>query len=345
MKGIIAILLLFIVSVSCVTTRQLSIEIPVPSPRELPKEIQSLTIVSRSVDNRHTNLDTESLQKLFLDKNFKLDTVIYDFLSVDTTLKVIGELLYESGRFDFVIPENRFLPFQRNAFITTEMSWTEARELCETFQTDAVLSLDHFATRVASNLKKEDFFNPSSGGIVSAFVAEMNIYFEALIRVYDPSTEKILFREFYRDTLFWTNLGGSGREVLNRFTPVKAGLVETGIAVAIDFTDKIATNWRNEQRNYFVKGNSNFQQANSFIENGDYDTAISLWNKTADETKKKSLKSKAQFNLAVGYELRGEIDKAIALALDSYSTQYRLVTYEYLEILKRRRNELKKLQQ
>lgn len=338
-----AIILLILVSFSCITTQSLIIEIPQPSGKELPANIQSLTLVNRTINNKYQNYNTDSLQKIFYNNQFDYDTVIYDLQAVDTSLKVLGELLFESGRYDFVIPENRFLEFQKNSFMTLEMPWSEVKEICETYQTDAVLSLDHFATRVTTNYDRESYFDSNNNGFYSAYIAQMMIYYEALFRIYDPIQEKILTREFLRDTLYWKETDVSSRNLFEKFTPVKKGLIEAGIAISLDFSDKIGTVWREEQRKYFPKGNSNFTKAKLFVDSGKWETAITIWKETAEKTDSKSLKSKAQFNVAVGYELSGDLNQAISWALKSYDTMYRLATYEYLEILKRRKNELKKL--
>lgn len=340
--NIAAIILLIIVSISCVTTQSLILEIPQPGSKELPANIQSLTLVNRTINSKYQNYNTDSLQNIFYNKQFDLDTVIYDLQAVDTTLKTLGELLYESGRYDFVIPKNRFLNYKKTSYLSVEMPWSKVKEICETYQTDAVLSLDYFATRVATDYSKESYFDPMNNGFFSAYHAQMQIYYEALFRVYDPVQEKILTREFLRDTLLWEDEDVSSRNLFERFTPVKKGLTEAGIAVSLDFSDKIGTVWNEEHRKFFSKGNPNFNQAKLFVDSGKWETAIALWKETAEKTDSKSLKSKAEFNIAVGYEIQGNLSQAILWALKSYDTMYRMVTYEYLKTLKTRKNELKK---
>jgi len=67
-----------------------------------------------------------------------------------------------------------------------------------------------------------------------------------------------------------------------------------------------------------------------------------LWKNTIEKTNSKSLKSKAEFNIALGHEMLGDIDSAIDWALKSYDTMYRTNTYNYLETLKFRKNDLKR---
>lgn len=343
-ENYIAIILLIAISVSCISTKTLVIEIPRQSKNELPHSIQSLTLVNRTVDGTFSNLDTDSLQKIFYLQNFNYDTIINDIQASDTTLKALGELLFESGRYDFVIPENRFLEFDKNSFLNIPMSWEEAKELCEIYNTDAVLSLDHFKTRVSTDYRKESFYDSMRDGFAWASYAEIKIIYEALFRVYDPVQEKIIMREFLRDTVVWEDAAGSTGELFERFTPIKTALSEVGIAIALDFSDKISTTWHQQQRKLFVKGDASLKQAALFAEDNRWEPAVALWMETIKNTNSKTIKSRAEFNIAVAYELQGNLNEAISWALKSYETMYRQITYEYLEILKRRKNTLKKQQ-
>jgi len=173
--------------------------------------------------------------------------------------------------------------------------------------------------------------------------AEMQISFETIIRIYDPVQEKILTRQFLRDTLFWEDTGQSTRELFSRFTPVKKALNEVGISIALDFSGIIGPIWLQERRYYFAKGDDNLKQAVPLVNSGQWLPAIELWKNTIEKTNSKLLKSKAEFNIALGYEMLGDIDAAIDWALKSYTTMYRTNTYNYLETLKFRKNDLKKL--
>jgi len=327
---------------SCIPTKSILIEIPQKAKNELPQNIQSLTIVSRMVDESYNDLDTDSLQKIFYKKNFDYDTIVNDIQAVDTLMKAMGGLLFESGRYDIVIPENRFLPFEKNSFMTVEMPWDEVKALCDTFNTDAVLSVDHFKTRVMTSFDRDSYYSPVDGQFYQYSGAEIKISYIALLRVYDPSVERIVYRKFMRDTIFWDDVGPSAAVLFENFTPVKKALTETGIAVALDFADEISTVWRQERRYIFYKGGAELKQAADLAGANQWEPAMALWKEIAENSNSKSLRSKAELNIAVGYELQGDIDEAISWALKSYETMYRTTTYNYLETLKNRKNEIKK---
>lgn len=336
----VSVILLIFISFSCISTKPLYIEIPQKSKKELPENIQSLLLVARVVDDRYTNLKADSLQRIFYHQQFDYDTMIYDIQAVDTILKALGDLLFESGRYDIVIPENRFLKFEMNSFITKDMSWTEVKTLCDTFGTDAILSLDYFKTRVTTNFDKETFFDPGSNSFFPLSRAQMKVSYDALFRVYDPLRKKIILREFEQDTIFWEDENSTTTKLFEQFTPVKNALTESGIAIALDLSGKITSNWYQEKRNYFASGDANLKQAAKLVNTGEWEPAIALWKDTVEKNKSKSLTSKAEFNIALGYEMKGELDSAIEWALKSYNTMYRTNTYNYLETLKRRKNDL-----
>lgn len=333
-------ILLAMLSYSCMPTRSIVIDIPQPAQKELPASVQSITLVSQAVDEKFSDLPADSLQKKFYQKRFDLDTVIYDMQMADTTLKALGELLYESGRYDYVIPEARFLRASSNARPAPELSWQDVAALAETFDTDAVLSLDYLKTNVVTEFGSDSYFRPYEVSAYSTVAASMRIEYEAFFRVYYPEQKQILLSESIKDTLYWEDADETVRGLFSRFTTVKQALTETGIVIALDLTEKIAVRWRPERRRYFTSGNSQLRQGDQAAVSGDWQKAISIWEDVAREAGSKSVKSKAQLNLALGYEILGNVEQAIDWALESYETMYRPLTYEYLETLKRRKSEL-----
>ena len=338
----ISVFLLVIISFSCVSTKSLLIEIPQKTNKELPENIQSLLLMGRIMNDNYTDLDEDSLQMIFYRQKFNYDTIINDFQTIDTTLKALGDLLFESGRYDIVIPEERFPKIENTSLIASEMRWDEIKELCDTFKTDAVLSLDYFKTRVITEYETTTNYNVYSGSFADESRAEMKVNYEALFRVYDPVRERVIMRRFMRDTLIWEGADRTVRDLFYWFTPVKRALTEVGITIALDLSGEICPAWRTEKRGYFASGDTNMKQAVQLINSSQWESAIKLWKDTAEQTKSKSVKSKAEFNIALGYEMLGDIDLAIEWALKSYETMYRTNTFNYLETLKRRKTELKK---
>ncbi|MFV0591143.1 MAG: DUF6340 family protein [Draconibacterium sp.] len=335
--------LLILMLASCSSTRYITIEIPHKAKQDLPERIQSLLLINRTVDDSYSDLTADSLQNIFFKKNFDADTLILDLQAADTMLQALGKLLFESGRYDYVIPENRFVEHKKNTFLSETMPRNEVKDFCQMFNTDAVLSVDMFQTRVITNFDKDVYYDPGNDAFMELAGAQMAIVYEALFRIYDPAEDQIVMREFLRDTLYWEDKAGSVRDLFNNFTTVKQGLTEAGIALALDFSGEISTVWDTERRPIFSDKDDRMTQAEKLTDNNDWTAAMVLWEGITKDAKSKSTKSKAAFNLAVGYELQGNIDDAIKWGLESYNTMYRQLTYDYLERLKQRKQELEKL--
>lgn len=332
-------LLVFVLAtvVSCSSTRSVTIEIPVDPENRLPDSIQSFVIVSRTIDSTQFVFEEDSLQRFFYKKNFDFDTTLIDLKSVDTLLQATGELLYESGRFDIVIPQDRFLSAKRNAFINEPMRKEQIKELCESYQVNAVLSLDHFQTHILTNLVSEYFFEEGIDDYLEVYKAEMKIGYDGLFTIYVPDQNLNAGRMFIRDTLFWEEYSTSSiNSLFRRFTTVKEGLIEAGIAFALDYTEKISPGWQSTRRVYFSSGNSDMKHASTLADNNNWQAAKGIWKQIANSSKSKNLKSRAEFNMAVAFEIEGNTKDATLWALKSYETMYRPLTYKYLEILKQR---------
>ncbi len=338
-------LLLIIFVISCSSIYNVQVQIAQPANDEFSDDIQSLLLVNRAVDGRFMKYDEDSLQKVFYLNRFNVDTTLYDSMSADTCLQALGALLYESGRYDIIIPEERFLPHKNSFYFSDEMDWDEVTQLCTDFNTDVVLSLDYFNTHVITEYKKETLFDNIGERYFKAYYASMAIAYNALFRVYDPLKEQVIKRSFIKDTLVWEDADLSNRALFSRFTSVKQALLETGISVALDYSEQIAPKWHTQSRRYFNTGGEKMLQAHNLALKNDWQGAMKIWKEVAENPPSKSLKSKAEFNIALGYELEGDINEAIRWGLKSYSTQYRNITYNYLNTLKKRKREIESRKQ
>jgi len=149
-KLISAIFIFLAVFSACKPVSYLTVDLTDPPKEGLPDVIQSLTLVNRAVDKRFTDDPRDSIQLRFYESQYNLDTVIYDIKATDTLMQALGNLLYESGRFDVVIPEDRFLTKDTLNPFSDQMNWEMAEDLTKRFNTDAVLSLDFYKTSISA---------------------------------------------------------------------------------------------------------------------------------------------------------------------------------------------------
>jgi hypothetical protein len=327
---------------SCKTMKTISVDLANPAKEDPGEHIQSLTLVNRAIDKRFTDDPADSIQLRFFKKQFVVDTVIYDLKSADTLMQALGNLLFESGRYDIVIPENRFLVRDTVAYISEPLSWENTVRYNTIFKTDAVLSLEHFRTSVLTSYYETSSYDVNSDQFYTSSVAEMEISYVALFRLYDPAERENLRSFLISDTLQWEDSDPSIKQLFRRFTPVKNALAEAGIHAAFRLTNEVAPIWKPARRTYFEKGHPLLRETGLLVEEYNWDDAEGIWKDLLENTKSKSLRSKLEFNIALACEMAGNLNEAIRWGLQSYKTMYRPATYRYLEILKKRKSLLEK---
>jgi len=321
---------------SCIPINYLAIDLSEPAKQTLPDAVQSLTLISRAVDNRFTDDPADSVQIRFFRAQFQADTVIYDRKAADTLLQALGSLLYESGRYDVVIPVERFPNKDSVSHFTEPMEWKDVEKYTTDFNTDAVLSLDHFRTAIFTQYFESPVFD-SNSGVYMAGNAEMEISYLALFRLYYPGNKDVSPSFLISDTLQWEDGDDDLHRLFRRFTYVKSGLTEAGIEAAIRLSEEISPLWKKSKRAYFARGHRVFIESNRLVTENDWTAAINLWKEMLDKTKSKSLRSKLEFNIAMANEMTGNLNEAIIWGVRSFKTMYRPVTYKYLETLKKRK--------
>ena len=323
---------------SCKPFQYLTIDLAMPEKEPLSPAVQSLTLINRAVDRRFTDDPADSVQLRFFTAQFDLDSTIYDITSADTLMQTLGLLLFESGRYDIVIPEERFLMKDSLNLYAGMMDWKEVYTVTREFDTDALFSLDFYKTGVDADFSRESFINPEDGSIAHLYHADMKIGYIAQFRLYYPGNKEDIRSYFLTDTLYWYDSWWNITELFRRFPYVKKGLTEAGIDAALSLAEKIAPVWKPSKRAYFAGGSRVLRRTGSMVHDHDWETARGIWLEAAGKKNSASLRSRYEFNIALSYEMQGNLDEAIRWGLKSYETMFRPVTYRYLEILKARKS-------
>jgi hypothetical protein len=328
--GILVVLAL----ASCKTVSYMQVDLSDPPVEPLPENIQSLTLVNRAVDKRFTDDPSDSVQRRFFESRFNLDTVIFDIKASDTLMQALGNLLYESSRFDIVIPEDRFLLKDTINLYADSMKWDQVADITRRFNTDGVLSLDYCKTGISAFFGKKIYNNWS--GDLEFYYASMDINYSVIFRLYHPGSENAIYSYFLSDTLHWEDEDLGIRPLFRRLTTVKNGLSETGIAAAMNLSKRIAPVWNSYRRAYFGKGNKLLKQTTPMVLNNDWKTSVQIWKDAYNKVRTRSLRSKLEFNFALAAEMQGNLDEAIRWGVKSHQTFFRPVTYDYMNKLKAR---------
>jgi hypothetical protein len=338
-RGFLPFTLIILFFSACSPLSHVTVDLTVPSKDELQDKIQSLTLVNRAADKRYTDDPSDSIQLRFFESQFNLDTLILDVSATDTLLQALGKLLFESGRYDIVIPEDRFLLKDTLNLCADSLSRAETVNLVKLYNTDGVLSLEYFITGIKTDIYKETRWESYSNAFLLFYHAEMKIGYTALFRIYYPNDTMKVNNFFISDTLYWEDSDLNIKDLFRRFTFVKEGLSEAGIAAAVRLSQFIAPTWETNDRAFFSKGNKILLSTGELVMENDWESAMDVWTDAYNnKSLSKAMKSKLEFNIALGNEMLGNINEAILWGVKSYEHFYRPVTYNYLNTLKKRKS-------
>jgi tetratricopeptide (TPR) repeat protein len=335
------VLFLVVFFTSCTTSyHTVTIETAKPSQAILPENINSLTLMNRSISEEFRDFNRDSLQRYFYSRGFNVNTVVLDSIAADTTLKVLGDLLFESGRYDVVIPKDRNfardLKFYR---VPEELDWHEVSQICEEFQTDALLVMERYYNKLMTRFSR----HPETMEYREYYSAAIDSKYDAVVKIYDPSRKEIVRQIIVADTISWFDSGLSPQVLFTKFPSVKECLIQTGIQVALDLDSKLSPAWVRDKRGYFIIEKDDVRRVSEWMNQNDWQSAYDYWLSYSD-SRKKPVQAKAQFNLALASEMLGKIDEAIKWANQSYHSEYHSQTEQYLYKLGKRKVTIRQFQ-
>ena len=149
MKRIILYINILFILTACVSVKTIEIQVANPPKKPITDDIQSLLLMNGSLTSAFKNYDRDSLEALLVNKELVLDTVLLDSIASDTIIQVAGKLMFESGRFDIVIPVEKNIDHsQMPGNLKRKLTPEEVGQLCKDFNTDALLLLNNFSEKI-----------------------------------------------------------------------------------------------------------------------------------------------------------------------------------------------------
>lgn len=321
---------------SCVSMGKISIQVSVPAQRAIPADIQSIVIMNRSMNSTYSNLDQDSLEQLFVTKKLELDDLLLDSLAADTTLKTVGNALYESGRFDVVIPLLRNIPNNNTSYLTKSpfLSLAQVNHICKEFNVDALLLLENFYENVKTS--HGIVYDPTlEYGRAEINSIDIQIAYYSKWNLYQPG-EKLKAASFeIKDTIFWERTGPSLQKTYEKMPTIKEALLFGAVENGLNLTAYISPGWQQQRRSYYITKNKEADKAIEFLNNNNWEEARETWMKFSNASSV-GLRSQIEFNLALASEMNGDLKEAINWVEKSKKSKYSKVTEDYLNLLNKR---------
>ena len=337
-------ILFFVAGITMISCKSnyaiITIENSQPAVAELPNDIQSITLMNRSMNNQFQNHREDSLQMYFYRKGFQLSSIVLDSTAADTTVRSLAALMFDSGRYDVVVPLERNIKRDLSYDILPDtLNPDQVSEICKNFNTDALMVLERFSTKTMADYSAEKYQDVNTGSVYS-YYATLDLKYDAFFRIYKPGRKTLVKEIAISDTIYWESADYTLKGLFSKLPSVKQALINAGIKIALDVDSKVSPSWVTEERGYFLFKNKD-DRGQQFMNENNYEEAGKYWTYMATSTNK-NIRSKAEYNLALINELNGDLDKAIEYGLKSFYSQYRFQTETYLKKLEARKKALQK---
>jgi len=330
----------FVMFTSCVSMGKISVQVSVPPQRAISEDIQSIALMNRSMTDSFSNLNQDSLENQLIRKRLVMDQVELDSVAADTTLKVMGNALYESGRFDVVIPVQRNIPNKNVSYLSKSPSLTlpEVKQVCDEFKVDALMLLENFHENV-NTFYRVGYENSNGAGMTKEYTIYVQIAFHSNWRLYQPG-EKLKLATFeVNDTIFWERTGPTLQETYEQLPTIKEALIGGAIENGQNLANYISPGWQQQTRSYFITNNQEADKAVVYVNKNDLQEAENIWMKFAKATSS-GFRSEIEYNLALTSEMKGDFKMAFQWAQKSLQSKFTTAAEDYVRYLKGRINGL-----
>lgn len=330
--------ILFSIS-SCTVYKEYPIDIYKPGEVAIPPEAQNVAIVYRNF-----KYPGDTLQHFYKDdyrlRKAKKDPKQLDSILVSACVKELAKNFKSQNSFENIhIFPKLFEP--HSAKRLPPLNFDIVNTVTTSSHTDLLVSLETFSYFFAEYSSTEDIPSPSSEVITAAVWA-----------VYNPYNQKLLERKTMIDTIFWNSYDDKGNYIRKSKLPPRLTALKIASQMAGEnYSKRFTASWQTVNRTYSVPPLPDFSAADECVQKGEWDNAIMLWKRYAEGSNGR-MAINARYNLALGYEMKDDIDTAqkwllaaFQIANDYKSKEDLKMIMSYQKILAKRQKDIARLNQ
>jgi len=279
----------------------------------LPGHIKNIAIIDRSLQ---VETSESKVEQLLTGELFKQDEQAVR-QTIDGTIDVCGEF----NLYHLIRTSERIQGGGTKSTFPEPMDWIQVSELCQKHKAEALLSVEIFDSDfIISNPVSiarqvlEGRALTGSGFHVTA-VAMINYG----VRLYDPSEKKILDEYHVTHRLNYEGTGATPQDAFNHLLNKIEAINQTSYAAGRLYGERISPSYYSVVREFYnkPKRNNDLRIGVRKSEVADWKGAIEAWTRALNA--KRRIAGRAAFNIAVAYEVLGDLEKAKEWAARSYT--------------------------
>ena len=285
-----------------------------PALINVPNHIQNLAVINRS------ETTTGVLEKV-VTAELPHESKIASQAAIDG----FAGFLQDAKRFTIIRTGKTLSKKDRPGAFPDPLTWDEVAKICHEFKTDGLVALEVF---------NSDYIIPTNMVIVTTG-----------FRLYDLRERKIVDQELYRHETYWKAPVNTIAGAINRLVEKDKVINDASYKAGVIYAQRLSPTWFPVVRTYYKKskGDPNLRIGARMMEVNNWDEAIAALSEAVNSRKRKT-RGRAAHNLAVVYEILGDLDTAKAWAQDAWGKYRNKDSKNYSYILSRRMTEARILE-
>lgn len=225
-------------------------------------------------------------------------------------------------------------------FKSTRLTDDMVNKLCSTYHVNVILSLDRI--RVNDDLT-ENYLTESS-----TYLSTLDLKYETSWSIHYPDNPEVTTVQ-YTDTVFWESESYYRKKAISDLPNRNDALVDGSLNIGHKTVNRFVPYWDKVDRYLFNSKNKLMKLGMDSFYVKNWKSAISTWETLYNKTNNARLQAQAANNISIGYEITGDLDKALDYATKSFYSfgKMTFVDYEaflrlseYMKELIQRKNEL-----
>jgi hypothetical protein len=336
---LLSIAILIILIASCAGTRDMQVQVMRPAVITVPKDIQKIALLNRSVPASVAGIEgtlTGEMPKQ--DKELSNECI-----------SALNATLMESERFEVKRVEytmNSADP--KSLTFGAPLDWNTVDSICARLGVDGLLVLEYFDSDFTLDNPAgttaqavQSVLNGGQTSVEASGTATATCGF----RVYYASKHLIPYEDEFRYRKRWRERANTAAEAISKMVKRNTALREVSYETGIEFARSIVPLYIWEHRDMYKGKKGEMERGERQALAKDWEGALNTWMGAYDSATKSKDKAKAAFNIALAYEVLGNLKEAQKWAGTAYVDGGKRPMLEYAEIIDGRVREEARLQE
>ena len=330
--------LLLLASLICTASGRITFKRVAPAIIDLPDYIQSIAIIDRSLP--------EDTELSIIEGILTGEGPEQDKLASQMALDGLTRALQGSSQFNTIRTTEAMKRPGVDGHFPEALDWEIIRNLCEKYQVNAIVALEGLDSDFILTHGTRKVDNAENNILGFSFYARGLATVELSFRLYDPAEEAIADQHHFSHNMTWETDGSSIEAAIATLMNKNAAVRDASYDAGRAYGQRLTPSWIYISREYFKrsKGNADIAEGARMMESNDWDQAIVALLSAVENGHRKT-KGKAAHNLAVVYEILGNLEEAKKWATTAWGKYKNKGSKDYGYLLTRLINEQKVVDQ